>query len=863
MKSLILSLLFFLSLCSTQAFADTDVESWSVMHPQGFNTASKNLEANYNEYERKQALAFPLLESVLGCNIVQDIRSGPVDYHWFFTGDYKCLGASNQFNTDNWRLFLGPVFMLVKFFSFIFAGLIIRIPLTWIFELMINKAQSEEDKQNSKPSDTVTNVILLFFVIVSLIPLYKSDKEKDADVNIMMMTTYTTIAWSLQAGNTILNKLVSNQVIEQPYVKIPVAANQRTKDFLTLVDFFMCTKQQPGTNNTSITFNRSEGHFSAFKQIGKCTLSIDHEIDEGTINAASLNGLPDLYNLEVEALTEAYTNAFAEANDLATKLSNHVDLPQDMVGTAFDTKMSCEAIKSYDLGKTDKVGMSQYVYKAGNCMGDEFITRLTRAPGVSITSETKEQDRWVQFCQTSKNMADLESTQKACAEKMCGSDSSPFMCSAQINNYVRLLGNRYLTDPNYVTMFGQFMKTKYGSSNFSKPGNALINSMQIESNQSNDYLESTQAGKPAFTIPVAKSTTTQERLWTTAAIMGAFNAETSMNLDTFGMLNKYFTIGNDGPLGMTRTKECILYPNQKSPSGRVCASVYKEFDLLGNRLMAAASELIAGTKAAKIMYSSPTERAVEKAGVDMALATMKESSKMFGGNSGMVAFMAAATVNQQVNDIFSEYGSDFGPEAAYMIALVYTNPDVAEFASSVGKYMWGMGMYLKFSIPIAYCLIIIMFFITMFNKTTASTIASVPHFILLLGKNKKTMDPNTDVWKPIETIIVQTVSWTLYGGVIFIGLGLVDALFMYQAIPFSVFENIYTGSANANSLVKALDDALLMALYVVLLSFIIGACIKTGPKMLTGIVRTWIYGQSSEAPRYEQEDEDLQSKNEI
>lgn len=862
MKSLILSLLFILSLGATQAFAETDVESWGISNPHGFNTASRNLEANYNEYEQKQALAFPLLESVLGCNIVQSIRSGPVDYHWFFTGEYKCLGASNQFNTDNWRLFLGPVFMLVKFFSFIFGGLLVRIPLTGVFELMLSTAESEEEKRNSKPSDTISHVLLLFFVIVSLIPLYKSDKDKDADVNILMMTTYTTIAWGLQAGNTILNKIVSQQVIEQPYVKIPVAANQRTKDFLTLVDFFMCTKQQPGNKNTTITFNRSEGHFTAFKQIGKCTLSIDHEIDEGTINSASLNGLPNLYNLEVEALTDAYTKAFADANGIATKLSNHVDLPQDVEGSVFDSKMSCEAIKTYDLGKTDKVGMSQYVYRAGNCMGDEFITRLTRAPGVSITSETKEQDRWVQVCQTSTNMSDLLSTQKACAEKMCSSDSSPFMCSAQINNYVRLLGNRYLTDPNYVTMFGQFMKTKYGSSNFSKPGQALINSMQIESNQTNDYLESTQTGKPAFTIPIVKSTTTQERLWTSAAIMGAFNAESSMNLDTFGMLNKYFTIGNDGPLGITRTKECILYPNQRSPSGRICASIYKELDMLGNRLIAAAAELIAGTKAAKIMYKNPVERAADKAGVDLALASMKESSKMFGGNAGMVAFMATATVNQQVNDIFSEYGTDFGPEAAYMIALVYTNPDVAEFASSVGKYMWGMGMYLKFSIPIAFALIIVMFFITMFNKATASSIASVPHFVLLLGKNKKTMDPNTDVWKPIETIIVQTVSWTLFGGIIYLCLAVIDSLFMYQAIPYSVFENVYKGSTNANSLVKALDDVLLMVLYIVLISFIIGACLRFGSQSLTGIVRQWIYGQSSKAPQYEEEGS-INSKNEI
>lgn len=857
MKRFLYSLFLLLSMSVVSPAFSADFEigkDWGATSMNGYNTASKNLEANYNDYERKQALVFPLLESVLGCHMTKIIHDGPFDTHLFFNGEYKCLGASNLFNSDTYRLYMGPIYLIVVFFTAIFAGLAIRIPLMAFFEAMISIGQPDNGKKGHTRAEILGHCMVITFVVLSLFPIYKSDPEAEwEDTNMLMVATYSAIAWGLQAGNFNLQALMSTQSVEQPFVSIPVPKNQRTRYFLNLIDFQMCVNQQTGKSQQNLTFNRYEGHVTAFAQVGSCILNIDHEIDEGTILAASTNGLPDLYQLEVEALTDAYTVAMTDSANIASKLSNHMDLPSGMIGDEFDKSMSCEVIKSYDLGRTDATGMQAYVYASASCMAETFIQRITRAPGVTEQSLVDAKDRWVQLCQTNTDMRDLEATQRACAEKMCASDSSPYMCSAQINNYARLLGNRYVTNPSYMTLVGWFIQSQYASSNFDKPGKLLANSTKIDSYQSNVLEQPVIQGKPAFTVPYTKNVTTQERRWTSAAIMDAFQAEASMNLDFFGLLDRYFAIGNDGPFGIFRTIECLSYPSQKSPSGRMCASVYKELDMLGNRLIAASAEIRLGTKALSIMYTNPADKAKIKAGVEMAQASMKASAKMFGGSDAMVVFATAATANAEASDIFSEYGTGFGPEASYLIAVVYANEDVAGFADIAATYLWIMGMYLKFSIPIAFAMIVISFFLGMWTKVTATGIASIPHFILSMGKSKNAIDPETDTWKPIESIVVYVASWSMFGAVTFLGVSFINTLFMFQAIPFSEYSNTYIASANASTIANAVDTILMLCLYLVFVSFIISAVLKFGAYHITDITRMWIYGNHSKAPDYEKD----------
>lgn len=826
--------LYTLLLCLTFSSLPANAADWSLTNLGGLNTQSKNLEASYNKEERTQAVIFPLLESIIGCPLTQEVRAYPFGKNWFFTGDYECLKDSNRFNSSVYKMLNGPIHWLAVIFGALLSAVVVRKAIMTIIEVMITKTQTVEKKA------TIGYVLLITVVVLFLVPIYKSEENGKKDTNFMMMSIYTTFAATYQYGSYILHKLNGKSVIEQPYVTIPVPKNQRTREMLNLIDFQLCTKQQPGTRQGVVQFNYYEGHLKAFSQVGNCILEIEHAIDEGTIEVARSNGLPDLYQLQVEALTDAYTVAMASSDDAATKLSLYEPIPAGISAIEFDRDMSCDNVKTYAIATLDTSGVKQYAYAYANCIGAEFVHRLTRAPGVSEQSLVDAGSRLVQVCKTVTDSDDTEATQRACAAEMCSSESSPFMCSAQINNYNRLLGSRFMSDTNYATLPYWFMTKFYPSSKYQDAGKILVNSASIESTETQELVEPVLQGEPAFAIPFNKTATRVERNWSKAELMNAYEAESSLDLDVLSIITKYFTIGDGGILGNQYTLDCLNHPYGISPSGRQCSSPYKTLDIQANRLLAFSSEVMVMAKAASMLSVSPVEKAKSKAGVELASATMKQTAKMYGGTDAMVTFILASAVNASVSDVFSEYGQDFDPEAAYVIAAIYLNPEIASIASSTANYAWALGMYIKFGIPIAFALIVISFFMNSLIKITSTQIKIIPHFILLLGKQG--VNKENDTWQPLETLLVTAASWATFGISIYLALVFIDALFVYQAIPFSVFSYILEESPNSSTLLSVMDQMFKICLYIFFLSFIIAAILKMAAYGLGAIIQRWAFG---------------------
>jgi hypothetical protein len=130
-----------------------------------------------------------------------------------------------------------------------------------------------------------------------------------------------------------------------------------------------------------------------------------------------------------------------------------------------------------------------------------------------------------------------------------------------------------------------------------------------------------------------------------------------------------------------------------------------------------------------------------------------------------------------------------------------------------------------------------------------------------MGKSKHAIDPETDTWKPIESIVVYVASWSMFGAVTYLAVHYINTLFMYQAIPFSAYSNTYIASANASTIANAVDTIQMLCLYLVFISFTMAAVLKLGAYHLTEIMRTWIYGNRSKAPAYEKDVEVDSNKN--
>ena len=160
MKRYLCALLLCLTFSSLPAYA----ADWSLTNLGGLNTQSKSLEANYSTEERKQAIIFPLTESLIGCQLTQEVRGYPFGRHWFFTGDYECLKDSNHFNSSVYKLLNGPIHWLAVIFGALLSAVLLRKAIMTIIEVMITKTQTAEKKA------TVGYVLLITVVVLFLVP---------------------------------------------------------------------------------------------------------------------------------------------------------------------------------------------------------------------------------------------------------------------------------------------------------------------------------------------------------------------------------------------------------------------------------------------------------------------------------------------------------------------------------------------------------------------------------------------------------------------------------------------------------------------------------------------------------------------
>ncbi|MFI3044453.1 hypothetical protein [Pseudomonas coronafaciens] len=825
--------LFYLFLfCFVFLSSSANASQWSLLHPWGAIDASRDLEASYTQLERIQANLFPSLESAIGCRLTTDIREMPLGQQWFFTGKYECLKASNKYNSNVHVILNGPLHWFFQvLLAFLGAWVARRILLSFL----------EYMKGDGESAGSFTKYIL--FVIIAamlLIPLYKSSDEQNAkkDTNLVTMAYYTGYAITYTFGSYAMHLLTDNDVTEQPYIYVAEPKDKKTREVINLVDFAMCIQRFSGSAKQNLKFTHTDGHIEAFSQIGNCVLEIDHEIDEGTIAVAKINGLPDLYQFELEALNDAYTTMFQEIHDMTVKVNAYKSVP---VGSSpiFQRNQSCENLKAVNPTVLDTTGLKQYIYDSANCIGAEFITRMTRAPGVTEETLAASNSRSVQLCKTDYS-SDVEAAQRACAQTMCASDSSPFFCSAQINNFLNLVGARFMTDPNYATIPHYFMRKYYGSTGVDEFGKSLVNSTTITSYTTNDILEPIETGEPAFTIQYDKIDSTGKNVYATADLMDVYDSEASLNNDPLQIFVNYFT-NKDGFLSLERFKDCLANPSSVSPSGRRCPSIFKSYDIQGNTLLAISTEIRLGTKAVGMFRASSAEKRLEQAGVDAAQKGLKATASMFGNTSdAVITFMLASFMNNAANDVFSEYGANIGPEANYVIAAVYADPDAAEFANRAANTLWLIGMFMKFGFPISFGMVIISFILDAYKKISQEQLTIVPHFIKLLGKHG--VNSHNDTWKPIQVFFVNIASWACFGIMIFFASDFVTSLFTYKAISYAYLDMVLTESSNASTLGAGIDQLMKTGLFIFLASFVMAYVFKFSTFTIGKVIDHYAFG---------------------
>ena len=178
---------------------NAEASDWGFWHQFGYNTQSKNLEANYNEEERIQATIFPLIESAIGCKLTQEARAMPFGNNWFFTGEYACRKDSNRFNSNSYLLLNAPLQWINMIFTVFLGGWIARKIIMTFIEVMIDKSTGKES--------IIGYVLLIAVAFAFLLPIYKSsdDQNAKADTTLAMMSVYTGFAVTYSYGSYALH----------------------------------------------------------------------------------------------------------------------------------------------------------------------------------------------------------------------------------------------------------------------------------------------------------------------------------------------------------------------------------------------------------------------------------------------------------------------------------------------------------------------------------------------------------------------------------------------------------------------------------------------------------------------------------
>jgi len=85
-------------------------------------------------------------------------------------------------------------------------------------------------------------------------------------------------------------------------------------------------------------------------------------------------------------------------------------------------------------------------------------------------------------------------------ERSCAEDSSPKNCSDSINFYNVYFNNRFMTNPNILTILPKILFTEFQNNQYSTPGETLANSMKVDMYQSGSILISENNNKVIFTV---------------------------------------------------------------------------------------------------------------------------------------------------------------------------------------------------------------------------------------------------------------------------------------------------------------------------------------------------------------------------
>lgn len=840
------------------AFADPNPLSQAVTNRQ--------IESELTQSDRVMSGIFPLIEAQVGCEGAKSVR----DYAIFgvmplFKNKWECLGVENPFNSGASLPLTAGNNQTYKFI-YSFAGFIFAI---LILVIALKVASGHDESSESRKAMAFSFVIFVSIIAVACLPYYKNDKGENS-YSLAVITYLAFTAFAMEGASQQLSSDAQLQQIEYPFISIPEGKNQKTNEIAELIRFNMCNSknyQSTSKREGSFKLTRDGERYNMFSQRGNCVFNMDMKLNTRTVQLEKDSGLPSNYTAFADRrVSEIMTKTVADTQALVNHAISTTGRIANSDAIPFEpANFSCVNRLTYPVNSLSEDGLSNYLYAGAECIQDDLVKGFSKYPNISddfygnVVSGRMvhlcEQDTYVSSAKGSVTDQQMDSTpamkkagdtlttinQKAsaCVVKMCSEDSSPYVCSAAINYYAMMTGNNHLTSPSIITLPAYFVSLNYSSNKIAEDGKLLLNSLSMESSTATSILDSSDdlnvdvLATIPYTVGIAGAVLPDDVLRTSTIAMATAT-------DILRSLKDWAQIGTYGYFGENYTKECMMYPNQISPSKYNCGNYLNTIHNQGQWWLAAGIEIKVMARLANVGRKSKAAKAEEVAVIG-AIKSGLQSVSVAGTASTIAKIVAAGALDNSVADAYSEYGNHLTPTAIIALSVAMAVPEFVSFLNTIGNILQGIGMFTAYAPQIIVLMTHLGIMLSIIVGFVYFTYTFMLYFVIILSKNNG-VNPTTDWFKPFDEFVRMFYAILSYPAIFIICLAFLSCVFMFNLLDVSSMIQMHdTVDTDMGTFANIPVVLARQAIQIFLPIFFIGAVLKVCRNTPT-IVNSHIYG---------------------
>ncbi|WP_339437695.1 hypothetical protein [Pseudomonas sp. EL_65y_Pfl1_R32] len=809
----IITYVFLIVLSTISSFADADnIATRANAHMQSLT-----------EEERAASFTGPLVESMFGCGMTQSAVQGDE------FGKHECVGNNNQFNSGTSKVLNPAIFYTLNAISII-AGLILsRFIYLKIFAAASTKFK---DKKSIITAGSVSAIILIFASPVFV-------NEQGIRYNLFTKLAIQVVVKALDIDETHQFEESQKTRVEFPKRFVPNKDSGGAINEYNAISFQLCTssmsiQQAAKQQIIKFTIDESKGEIKAFHQVGSCILDISFLVDMNTESISKRFGLPSYLDSAIETAKRIVETEYTlNAKKIADNIIKAGRPTLGVADTYTPGQLDCNDEASFNLRGMSPSSIKDYAFDAAKCMHGRAIDELNKVP--TYTESLMPADRNVRICSTVDHSAGqgtnlnqdssstsfvadetLESTLRACVERSCAEDSSPKNCSDSINFYNVYFNNRFMTNPNILTILPKILFTEFQNNQYSTPGETLANSMKVDMYQSGSILISENNNKVIFTVDYERAESDINLQYFLNNSLDSVQLTKTSNDWSAGLL-KAVTVGENGVLGIDKLIDCLNYPSSTTPSGRECGTVFVEIQNFGQTLVFTASLIKAELRVNQQLRKNTQSRSKEAAAVNGTKSIIDSAIGFFGTTGGKIGIVSAGiAASAGFNDIYNPVGLNIGPEAMVALAVVVSVPQMQEFLDSLSSTLLSLGYILIWSIPIAISVSVVSVIVTLIVALVGFLLTSTASSLQII--NGTTVDRKTDYLKFIIELAMLFIPTVCYTSVLYMTFRFIKALFIYKIITLEML----TGSLSVSYTITSISDiystlvAICIYLFVVL-----------------------------------------------